>query len=149
MRYKPNSTVAAIIEQDGKFLLVEELDNGKTVFNQPAGHLEANETLIEATCREVTEETGHLCEVKSYIGLYTYTAPSNQTTYHRHCFFAESTSYNENTVLDEGIIGIKWLTLEELLHSGKARSPLVIKCIEDYINGKRYPLDLIYEHPNE
>jgi len=149
MRYKPNSTVATIIEQDGKLLFVEEMDNGHAVYNQPAGHLDQHETLIEAAKRETTEETGHTCAIKAYLGLYTFTAPSNGITYHRHCFIGESTSYNPKQALDEGIIGIKWLTLEELISSGKARSPLVIKCAKDYINGKSYPLDIIYEHLND
>lgn len=149
MRYKPNSTVATMIQKDGKLLFVEELDNGNTVFNQPAGHLEASETLIEAAKREVTEETGHTCEITHYLGLYTYTAPSNDTTYHRHCFIGQSTAYDKNAILDDGILGIKWLTLEELIKSGQARSPLVIKCAEDFLSGKSFPLDLIYEHPND
>jgi len=149
MRFKPNSTVATIIEKDGKLLFVEEIDQGQTVFNQPAGHLEANETLIEAAIREVLEETGHSCRIKQYLGLYTYTAPANGTTYHRHCFIGESTHYDPELTLDEGIIGIKWMSLEELKQSQQARSPLVIKCAEDFLAGKSYPLELIYEHPND
>ncbi|WP_283786433.1 NUDIX hydrolase [Bermanella sp. WJH001] len=149
MRFKPNSTVATIIEHDGKLLFVEEIDNNKPVYNQPAGHLEINESLVEAAKREVLEETGHTCNITHYMGLYTFTAPSNQTTYHRHCFIGTSTSYDPNHKLDEGIIGIKWLTIEELIASKCARSPLVIKCAQDYLNGKRYPLNLIYEHAND
>ncbi|MGR6873940.1 NUDIX hydrolase [Pseudomonas sp. HK3] len=149
MRFKPNSTVATIIEQNGKLLFVEEFDNGERVFNQPAGHLEANETLIEAAKREVTEETGHQCEITHYLGLYTYNAPSNGITYHRHCFIGKSTHYDASATLDDGIIGIKWLSLDELIASQSARSPLVIKCAQDYLDGQRYPLNLIYEHPNE
>jgi 8-oxo-dGTP pyrophosphatase MutT (NUDIX family) len=149
MRYKPNSTVATIIESDGKLLFVEEIDNGHTVYNQPAGHLEVNETLIEAAKREVTEETGHTCLITSYLGFYTFTAPANGVTYHRHCFIGQSESYDPSINLDDGILGIKWLTLDELKISGKARSPLVIKCAEDYLAGKSYPLDLIYEHSND
>ncbi|MFT5592730.1 MAG: 8-oxo-dGTP pyrophosphatase MutT (NUDIX family) [Oceanicoccus sp.] len=149
MRFKPNSTVATIIEHEGKLLFVAELDNANQVFNQPAGHLEANETLIDAAKREVLEETGHQCTITHYLGLYTYTAPSNGVTYHRHCFIGESTHYDPNAVLDDGIIGIKWLSLDELIATQSARSPLVIKCAQDYLDGKRYPLNLIYEHPNE
>lgn len=149
MRFKPNSTVATIIEQDGKLLFVEERDNGQVVFNQPAGHLEENETLIEAAMREVTEETGHTCVITSYMGLYTYNAPANGVTYHRHCFIGNSTHYDPELLLDDGIIGTKWMTLDELIASGQARSPLVIKCAEDYFTGKQYPLELIYEHPNK
>ena len=147
MRFKPNSTVATIIEKDGKLLFVEEEDNGQVVFNQPAGHLEENETLLEAAMREVTEETGHTCRISSYMGLYTYKAPANGVTYHRHCFVGDVTSFDETATLDEGIIGPKWLTLEELLKTEQARSPLVIKCIQDALAKKRYPLEIIYEHP--
>lgn len=149
MRYKPNSTVATIIEKNGKLLFVEESDSGKTVFNQPAGHLEENESLIEAAKREVTEETGHSCEITHYLGFYTFTAPSNGITYHRHCFIGQSIGYNPNLKLDDGISGIKWLTLSELIDSKKARSPLVIKCAQDYLSGQSFPLNLIYEHPHE
>ncbi|GAA6133419.1 NUDIX hydrolase [Oceaniserpentilla sp. 4NH20-0058] len=149
IRFKPNSTVATIIEHKGKLLFVEETDNDRTVFNQPAGHIEENETLIQAAQRETLEETGHNCEITHYIGLYTYKAPSNGVMYHRHCFAAKSTHYNPDHPLDEGIIAAKWMTLEELINSGQARSPLVIKCAQDYLDNKRYPLELIYEHPYE
>ncbi len=149
MRWKPHTTVATILEQDGKLLFVEESDAGKRVFNQPAGHLEAGETLIDAAKRETLEETGYQCEIQAYLGLYTYQAPSNGITYHRHCFVAKTISHDPRLALDDGIIGTQWLTLEELLNSNKARSPLVIKCAQDYFENKTYPLDLIYEHPND
>lgn len=149
MRWKPHSTVATIIEVDNKFLLVEEFDNGHKVFNQPAGHLDENESLQQGAIRETYEETGHTCELTGYLGLYVYTAPSNGVTYHRHCFTANSIEYDSKAKLDDGIIGIKWLSLEELVNSKQARSPLVIKCIEDYLERKPFPLHLIYEHNHE
>ena len=149
MRWKPNSTVATIIEQNGKFLFVEEEDSGKFVYNQPAGHLDEGETLSDAAIRETLEETGHSCELTGYLGLFTFTAPSNNTTYHRHCFVGKSTHYDPTLSLDDGIIGIKWLTQGELIASKKARSPLVIKCIEHYLNQKIYPLEVIYEHNHD
>lgn len=149
MRWKPNTTVATIIENSGKFLFVEELDTGKVVFNQPAGHLEPNETLIAGAIREVLEETGHECEITSYLGLFTLTAPSNGTTYHRHCFVGNSIKYDPTLSLDDGIIGTRWLSLNELTESNQARSPLVIKCVQSYLNQKTYPLDVIYEHTND
>ena len=149
MRWKPNSTVATIIEVDGKFLFVEEMDNGNRVYNQPAGHLEANETLVEAATRETLEETGHSCKITGYLGLFIFTAPSNNVTYHRHCFIGNSTHYNPELALDEGIMGIRWLTLEELVNSNKARSPLVVTCVKKYLNQKIYPLDVIYEHNHD
>ena len=146
MRWKPNSTVATIVYKDGRFLFVEEDIDGERVFNQPAGHLEENETLIEAAVRESLEETGWTVEVTHYMGLYVYHAP-NGVTYHRHCFAAQAITYDASLPLDTGIIGAKWLTIEELIATQSARSPLVIKCAQDYLDNKRYPLDMIYEHP--
>ena len=149
MHWKPHSTVATILEKDGKLLFVEELDGGKLVYNQPAGHVEENETLIEAAVRETLEESAYLCKITGYLGLYTFTAPSNGITYHRHCFIGKVISYDPVATLDEGISGIHWLSLHELMDSNKARSPLVIKCAQDYFNRPHYPLELIYEHPND
>ncbi|MEY8263376.1 MAG: NUDIX hydrolase [Bermanella sp.] len=149
MRWKPHSTVATIIEKDGKLLFVEELDAGQLVYNQPAGHLEENESLIAAAVRETQEESAYLCEITGYLGLYTYTAASNGVTYHRHCFVGKALSYDAQATLDEGIRGIRWLTPQELIASNKARSPLVIRCAEDYFKRPHYPIELIYEHQND
>ena len=149
MRWKPHSTVATILEKDGKLLFVEEKDSGQQVLNQPAGHLEENETLIEAAVRETLEESGYQCEITGYLGLYTYLAPSNGITYHRHCFVGKAISYDPQACLDEGITGISWLTVQQLIASHQARSPLVIKCAQDFFNRQHYPLELIYEHSND
>ncbi len=149
MRWKPHSTVATILEKDGKLLFVEEIDSGKHVYNQPAGHIEENETLIEAAVRETYEETGYHCEITGYLGIYTHVAPQNGITYHRHCFVGKVISFDASAPLDEGILGPCWLTPEELISSNKARSPLVIKCAQDYFNRPLYPLELIYEHPHD
>ena len=150
MRWTPNSTVATIVEQNGRFLLVEEIDKstGNVVFNQPAGHLEFEDTsLVAAAQRECLEETGWEVEISHYQGLYTYYAAANDITYHRHCFVGQAKQHHADRALDEGIIAARWLTLEELLESQKARSPLVIQCIRDALDKKRYPLEVIYEHP--
>jgi len=148
MRWTPNSTVATIIEQDGKLLFVEETDklSGDVVINQPAGHLEENESLTEAAVRETLEETGYHCKVTHYLGLYIYKAPANNVTYHRHCFIAEATHYDNDYTLDEGIIRPRWLTTDELIETGQARSPLVIKCAMDFYQKPALPLSVIYEH---
>ncbi len=146
MRWRPNSTVATVIERNGRFLLVEEQSNGDTVINQPAGHLESGETLAQAAVREVMEETGWDVELEAYLGLYIYVAPNNQTTYHRHCFIGKAIKQHNDATLDDGIIGPVWLTLEELINTGMARSPLVVQCITDYLDNQRYPLDIIHEH---
>lgn len=148
MIWTPHATVAAIVERDGTFLLVEELANGEVVFNQPAGHVEPNETLLDAARRETLEETGWHVEPTALIGIYTYTAPHNQVTYHRFCYACTALSQEPNAQLDTEIIAPHWLTLSELEQLGeRLRSPLVMQCVRDYLAGKRFPLDLVYEHP--
>ena len=149
--WTPQVTVATVVEKDGKFLFVEEHTEGvtHTVFNQPAGHVEAGETIIQAAIRETMEETGYAIEVTSLLGMYSYTPPMfPDRTYYRFCFLAEITEYFPDAQLDTDIIGPKWLTLEELLESARARSPLVIKAVQDALSGQKYPLSLIYEHQN-
>lgn len=144
-------TVATIVEKDGEFLFVEEHTEGvtHTVFNQPAGHVECGETIIEAAIRETMEETGHTVEVTHLLGIYTYTPPMfPDRTYFRFCFLAKSIDYDPNATLDTDIVGAVWMTLDELIGSARARSPLVIKAVQDALSGQKYPLSLIYEHQN-
>ncbi|PIE41220.1 MAG: NUDIX hydrolase [Gammaproteobacteria bacterium] len=148
MTWKPNATVAVIVEQDNKFLLVEEFSHEKLVINQPAGHIEANETILEAVIRETLEETGYRVAPQHLTGFYTYTSPNNGITYYRFCFSATIVEKLENPRIDPDIENIVWLTRDELQQAeSRHRSPLVMRCIDDYLAGKRYPLDLIYEHP--
>lgn len=149
MRFKPNSTVATIVEQDGRYLLVKEGDPQSPVYNQPAGHIEEGETLQEAALRETLEETGCTVALTGYLGLYTYKAPANGITYHRHCFTADLIKQDDDLPLDEPILDKVWLSLEELKATQQARSPLVTKCLEDYESRTALPLDIIYEHSNE
>lgn len=147
--WTPHITVATVIEKDGKFLFVEEQTEGvmHTVFNQPAGHVECNESLIEAAIRETFEETGHTVAVDALLGIYTYTPPMfPDRTYYRFCFLAHSIDVDTTATLDTGIVRAVWMTLDELQETARARSPLVIKAIQDALNGQRYPLSLIYEH---
>ena len=146
INWPPHITVACIVEKDGKFLLVEELSRGKLVYNQPAGHLEPNETLIEACIRETYEESGWLVEPTHVLGISKYIAEHSGTIYYRTTFIAKPIKHDETAKLDEGIHQALWLDLKTLQQNpDKLRSPLVIKNIEQYLNGERYPLSIIDE----
>ncbi|MEH6472299.1 MAG: NUDIX hydrolase [Halopseudomonas sp.] len=147
MRWTPHATVACIVEHEGRFLLVEEYSNNQRVLNQPAGHLEPNETLLEAVKREVMEETAWEVEVTDLVGFYTYTSPHNQTCYHRWCFIAKPVEHHPSKPLDEVILQALWLSADEIRQQrDRLRSPMVLQAIEDYLAGTRYPLALIQEH---
>ncbi len=144
MRFTPHVTVATIVEDQGRFLLVEETADGRAVFNQPAGHLEADESLMQAAIRETLEETGWDVELTALTGIYLYTAPSNGVTYQRVCFAAKALQQRDNYQLDDGIIGPQWLTRDELAAQPERwRSELVLRCIDDYLSGERFPLALL------
>ena len=144
MRFTPHVTVATLIERQGRFLLVEELAGGKLVLNQPAGHLEADESLIEAALRETLEETACSVELSAVTGIYLYTAPSNGVTYQRVCFAAKAVRHDAQRPLDDGIVAARWLSREELAQQPERwRSELTLRCIDDYLAGHRYPLSLI------
>ncbi|MDO6804412.1 NUDIX hydrolase, partial [Wenyingzhuangia sp. 1_MG-2023] len=136
-RWTPHATVATIVEQDQRFLMVEEISAGKTVINQPAGHIEQHETIIDAAIRETLEESGWQVTPTALIGLYTYTAPANGVTYHRYCFSAKADRFLPDSPLDDGIIGPRWMTIEELRHCPNLRSAMVLSCVEDYLSGKQ------------
>lgn len=143
MTWSAHTTVATVVENDGRFLLVEEIDGKRTVINQPAGHLDEGESLFAAAIRETLEETAWHVTLTDFLGTYVYKAP-NDITYVRHCFIARPDRQEPDATLDSGIIAAHWLTLEQI-KSGlfQARSPLVLKAIEDYLAGKKLPLDTI------
>lgn len=146
MIWTPHATVAVIVEDgDGRYLMVEEVSGGKVVFNQPAGHVEEDEAILDAVRREALEETGWDIEPVNFLGIYTYKAPANGVTYYRFCYAARArTRLTED--LDDGIIAAHWLTLDEIRGLGsRLRSPLVLQCIEDYRNGRQYPLDVVVD----
>lgn len=143
-QWTPHVTVATVVERNGKYLLVEELSDDKLVFNQPAGHLEENETLAQAAIRETMEETGWLVELKGVVGVALHYSVYNQVTYHRTTFFASALSQDLERKLDDGIVRALWMSYEEMIEkSDKMRSSLVISTVEQYQNGHRYPLNLI------
>ena len=144
MNWKPNVTVAAIIERDGRFLLVEEETDEGIRFNQPAGHLECEEALTDAVVREALEETGYTFAPKFLVGVYSWRHPSKDITYLRFAFGGEITAHDAGRKLDTGILGARWLSLDEIrANASQHRSPLILRCIEDWQAGKRYPLELI------
>lgn len=144
MDWQPHITVATVIEDQGRFLLVEELKAGRLVLNQPAGHLEANENLRQAAVRETLEETGWEVELIGVVGIYLYTAPSNGVTYQRVCFAARALQHDPQRQLDEGIVAARWLSRDELeAQPERWRSELVPCCIDDYLTGPLHSLDVI------
>lgn len=141
--WSPHLTVAAIVEDAGRFLLVEEYAGGEElVYNQPAGHLDEHETLAAAAIRETLEETAWEIEVQAIVGIYYWTHPKGHT-FVRTCFAAKPLHHHRGQPLDEGIQRAIWLTWDEIVALGpKLRSPMVLRCIEDYRAGRRYPLEL-------
>ena len=144
MTWKPNVTVAAVIEQKGKYLLVEEQTTHGILFNQPAGHLEPNESIVNGAIRETLEETGYTFTPQWLLGIYRWHSLLNDTTYLRFAFSGTVVCHGHDRKLDEGIVRAAWFNaneIYELIH--RHRSPLVIKCIEDHLAGKHYPLEIL------
>ena len=143
MIWKPSVTVAAVIERDGRFLFVEEKIDGRLVLNQPAGHLDPGESLVQACRREVMEETAHRFEPTALVGVYRWHYPAKDVTFLRFCFCGEL-GEDEKRPLDKEIVRLRWLTREEIRQSAaQHRSPLVQKCVDDYLAGRRFPLEVI------
>ena len=138
-------TVAAIVESRGKFLMVEErAAGGNLVLNQPAGHLERGESLLTAVVRETLEETGHRFEPEHVVGFYLWHSPEADTTYLRVAFCGEVEPSADVAVLDEGVVAVHWLMRSQLVsRAHQLRSPMVLRCIDDYLAGQRYPLDCL------
>ena len=142
--WAPHVTVATIIEREDRYLLVYEAADGKKVYNQPAGHLEPDETLQEAAIRETLEETGWHIHLTGVVGTNLYLAPSNGVTYLRTTFIAEAISHETDRALDTGIIEAVWLTYDEIVaRRDQLRSPMTLKIIDDYRAGRRFPLAVV------
>ena len=141
--WRPSVTVAAVLERDGKFLFVEEFQEGKRVLNQPAGHLDPGETLLAACAREVLEETAHRFEPTALVGIYRWHYKPAEVTFLRFCFAGRILS-QEQRDLDKEILALHWLTPAELRSKAAMhRSPLVQQCLDDYLAGCNFPLTVL------
>ncbi|MCX7165015.1 MAG: NUDIX hydrolase [Rhodocyclales bacterium] len=142
--WKPNVTVAALIEREGRFLLVEEETEDGLRFNQPAGHLDENESLVAACARETLEETAWGFTPTALVGIYQWPRPQGDVTYLRFAFSGELGAHEAGRILDDGILRAVWMTPAEIQAiADRHRSPLVWQCISDYLAGRRFPLDLV------
>lgn len=145
MIWTPHTTVAAVIEQDGKFLLVEEETAEGIRFNQPAGHLEEGESLFAAVIRETYEETAHHFEPQHLLGVYHWRHPTKDLTYLRFAFTGNVTGFDPDQKLDDGIIRAVWMTLDEIRNTQDVhRSPQVLASVEHYLAGQRFPLSVVH-----
>jgi len=149
--WKPNVTVAALIERDGRFLLVEEETEDGLRFNQPAGHLDEGESLVAACMREALEETAWHVKPTALVGVYQWPRPKRENegdiTYLRFAFACEPVAEQVGLTLDAGIVRAVWLAPEEIKACRERhRSPLVWQCVQDFLSGRRFPLDLIRHH---
>lgn len=148
--WKPSVTVAAIVEHSGKFLLVEEETSDGIRFNQPAGHLDPGESLMQAVTRETMEESAWEFTPTALVGMYMARYRSARTglevTYLRFAF-AGTTGCEHDRPLDHGILRAVWMSYDELVACSEThRSPLVLQCVDDYLRGQRTPLSLLYTH---
>lgn len=142
--FKPHVTVACVVHAQGKFLVVEETINGKALWNQPAGHLEADETLVEAARRELWEETGIHADPQHFIRLHQWIAP-DRTPFLRFLFAIELSETCATEPHDDDIDRCLWVTSDEILNAPNLRSPLVAESIRCYQNGNRLPLEIVAE----
>jgi 8-oxo-dGTP pyrophosphatase MutT (NUDIX family) len=152
-RWKPSVTVAAVIEQDGRFLLVEEETAEGLRLNNPAGHLDPGESPLQACARETLEETAHEFRPTALVGVYLarfrHAASGDDITYLRFAFCGELGQREAARPLDAGIVRTLWLSPEEIRACPERhRSPMVLRCIEDYLGGARHPLSLVYTDPS-
>jgi 8-oxo-dGTP pyrophosphatase MutT (NUDIX family) len=151
--WKPNATVAALVERDGRLLMVEERTSAGLCLNQPAGHLDPGESLQDAAVRETLEETGWTVEPVALLGVYMAryrnAAAGTDVTYLRHAFVCRAVSHDAHRPLDQPVVRALWMTPEEVIAARtRHRSPLVERSIVDYLAGRRFPLDLIWTDPD-
>jgi 8-oxo-dGTP pyrophosphatase MutT (NUDIX family) len=146
-QWKPNVTVAAVVERDGAFLLVEEQTGDGLRYNQPAGHLEAGESLIDAVVRETLEESACDFTPEALLGIYQYAHPGDDVTYLRFAFTGSLSAPHPGRTLDTGILRALWMPVDEIRACrDRHRSPLLMRCVDDYLLGQRHPLQLLHHH---
>jgi len=149
--WQPDVTVATVVVRDGRLLCVEERVNGAVVINQPAGHLEPDESLVDAALRETREETGWDVQLTAFIGAYQWKAPaqadgSEGRHYLRFAFAAEPVLHDATRELDDGILRACWMTPAELMEARERhRSPLVWQVVADYLAGRQHPLSMLQQ----
>ncbi len=150
-RFQPRVTVAAVIERNGRFLLIEEETSDGLRLNNPAGHLDPGEAPAEGCARETLEETAHHFTPTALVGIYLSRngrPNGDDVTYMRLAFCGELGEMEPDRALDTGIVRTLWMTMSEIRASAALhRSPLVLRCVEDYVAGRRYPLSLVYTDP--
>ncbi len=147
--WSPHVTVAAVAEREGRFLLVEERTDGWLVLNQPAGHWERGEALIDAVHRETWEETAWRFTPEALVGIYRWIHPQSSTTYLRFAFCGTVSDHDPNTPLDKDIQRTVWMSASQIRGAyHRLRSPQVLAVIDDYLDGKRYPLHCIRDLSN-
>jgi len=144
MTFRPDVTVAALVERDGLFLLVEEHINSKLVLNQPAGHLEDAESLVDAVIRETLEESAWHFSPKALVGIYLWKHPDTGRSFLRAAISGTVTHHEPQRKLDRGIERVVWLTRDQIVaKSARLRSPMVLRCVDDYLSGASYPLEVL------
>lgn len=144
MSLRPDLTVAAVIERDGQFLLVEERVGNAMVFNQPAGHVERSEELVAAVIRETLEETAWTFKPDALTGIYLWDQPEKQKSFLRFTFCGQVTDHDASRRLDRGIERAVWMNRAQIvMRASRLRSPMVLRCIDDYLDGRRYPIDVV------
>lgn len=148
--WQPDVTVATVVVRDGRLLMVEEQADGRLVLNQPAGHLEPDESLVDAALRETREETGWDVRLTAFVGAYQWKAPASGRNAGRHylrfAFAAEPLTHDPDRPLDNGIVQALWMTPAELQAAhARHRSPLVWQVVADHLAGRRHPLSLLQQ----
>ena len=145
--WRPHVVAATVVERDGCFLFVEESIEGRTVINQPAGHLDPGENLVVAAARETLEETGWTVRIDHVIGIYLLATEIPGKTFLRFCFAGTALHHDPTRALDKEIIAAHWWTRAQAAARGaQLRSPLVLRAVDDYLAGQRHPLTMLYDY---